>query len=177
MLTLTRKADYGLLAMAELARRWPARASARELADVTSVALPVLSSILHRLRHNGLIVSTMGGKGGYSLARGADRISLADIIEAIEGPPRLTLCCGGHLESGDEPHDCELEPDCRIKRPIRRIHASLRNFLDQVTLARIAFDDDSTPVSLRSKPVVSMVTGGADNSAANEMEDTADAVG
>jgi Rrf2 family protein len=157
VLTLTRKADYGLLAMAELARRWPARASARELADVTSVAWPVLTNILHRLRRYGLIVSTMGGKGGYSLARTAESISLADIIEAIEGPPRLTLCCGGHQESGDEPHDCELEPDCRIKRPIRRVHASLRNFLDQVTLARIAFDDDPTPVALRS-------TGGASES-------------
>lgn len=180
MLTLTRKADYGLLALAELARRWPDRASARELAEVTNVAWPMLTNILHRLRRGGLIVSTMGGKGGYQLARTADGITLADIIEAIEGAPRLTLCCSGEAprEAAGETHDCELEPDCRIKRPIRRVHASLRNFLDQVTLARIAFDDGPTPISLRGvgEVTASGAGHGSSGDVARDLRRNADAL-
>ena len=98
------------------------------------------------------MLSTMGGKGGYALARSPSDITLSEMIEAIEGPPRLTVCCG-QAESGDhgEAHDCELEKGCRIQRPIRRIHASLRSFLDHVTLARIAFDDGQAPIAIGSR--------------------------
>ena len=146
MLTLTRKADYALVAMADLAHRAPGRVSAREMARSIRVPLPVLTNILHQLLHKGLVTSTMGSKGGYSLARRPEQISLAEMIDAIEGPFRLTVCCSTECDS--ERERCELERECSIKEPVRRVHTSLRQFLSGVTLAQIAFHDVSGLVTL-----------------------------
>ncbi len=138
MLSLTRKTDYAIVAMADLARRGASRTSAREVAESTKVPLPVLTNILHKLLHHGLVTSTMGAKGGYCIAKPPDQINLADMIDAIEGSFKLTVCCESELAQTDDP--CELEENCRVKGPVRRVHSSLRNFLRQVTLAQIAFD-------------------------------------
>ena len=147
MLSLTRKADYAIMAMAELARRDPERVSARCMAEGLRVPVPVLTGVLHQLRQASLVSSTLGGKGGYTLARTANDISLADIVEAIEGPTRLALCCGdGHDESGESGTVCDLESDCRIKEPIRRVHQGFRSFLEQVRLPHLAFDPQPMPL-------------------------------
>ena len=144
MLTLTRKADYALVAMAHLARHAPERVSAREIAERVKVPLPVLTNILHQLLHSGLVNSVQGSKGGYRLARDPNHITLAEMIDAIEGPFRLALCCSTIGE--DTPHLCELEESCNIKEPVQRVHMSLRQFLNQITLTHITFAD--LPVSL-----------------------------
>ena len=150
MLSLTRKADYAIMAMAELARRDPDRVSARSLAESLHVPVPVMTAVLHQLRQTGLVGSTMGGKGGYTLARAPAEISLAAIIEAIEGPIRLALCCGD-----DEPgiadgsvSSCDLEADCRIKEPVQRVHQGLRLFLEQVRLVHLVSDQQPMPIRL-----------------------------
>ena len=139
MLSLTRKADYAFVAMAELARHSPHLVSAREISRSIGVGLPILTNILHRLLQQGLVTSTMGSKGGYQLARPPDRINLADMIDAIEGPFKLAVCCGDH---GSMRHDddCELSSSCRIKEPVRRVHQGLRDYLSGVSLAELAFD-------------------------------------
>lgn len=137
MLALTRKADYALVAMAELARRSPSSVSAREVAHRARVPLPMLTNILHQLLRHGLVRSTMGSKGGYQLAKEPSEISLAEMIEATEGGFKLTPCCPGDLGLNDQ--TCELEETCPVKDPVRYVHQSLRWFLDQVTLAQIAF--------------------------------------
>jgi Rrf2 family protein len=146
VLSLTRKADYAVMAMAELARRQPDRASARDLSETLSLPLPILTAVLHQLRQAGLIDSTLGGKGGYSLARVPQLISLAEIIEAIEGPIRLALCCADEHDEDAEGHKCDLESNCRIKEPVRRVHGSLRRFLEQIRLSQLAFG--SVPVAV-----------------------------
>lgn len=177
VLSLTRKADYALVAMSHMAHRGQQRTSAREIAERVHVPLPMLTNILHQLSHEGLITSSMGSKGGYRLARGPEAISLADILDAIEGQFRLTMCCSeeaggcsdiagsspvgrGAALAGDaqgslEPPDgeaavpadrCDLERDCMIKEPVRRVNRSFRQFLSQVSLAQIAFD--RVPVNL-----------------------------
>lgn len=148
MLSLTRKADYAVMAMAELARRYPERISARCLAESLRVPLPVLTGVLHLLRQADLIGSTLGGRGGYALAREAQDISLAAIVEAIDGPIRLALCC--HEEQGVERAPsaaCDLEPDCRIKEPVQRVHNSLRSFLQQIRLQHLAFEGQPLNIS------------------------------
>lgn len=150
MLSLTRKADYALVAMADLARRSPDRASARAVAESSGIPLPMLTNILHQLMQGGLVTSVMGPKGGYRLARSPDRISLAELIDAIEGRFQLTVCC---VDGGDaELHGCDLESGCKIKRPVRKVHDMLHAFFGQVTLAHIALD--SVPVSLGVPTVV-----------------------
>ncbi|MCH7592282.1 MAG: Rrf2 family transcriptional regulator [Planctomycetes bacterium] len=137
MLSLTRKADYAIVALSDLARHGASRSSARAIAERTRVPLPVLTNILHRLLNHGLVASAMGAKGGYALARSPETISLADMIDAIEGTFRLAVCCGS--ESDDDVEVCELQEGCQIVESVRRVHARLREFLGEVTLAEIAF--------------------------------------
>lgn len=144
MLSLTRKADYALVAMADLACQEPARVSAREIAERSHLPLPVLTNILKRLTHQGLVTSTRGAKGGYRLARGPGQISLADLIGAVESPIRLARCC--HTEEADDECVCDKEDVCRIKGPVQRVNQSLREFLGRVTLAHIAWD--TVPIGL-----------------------------
>ncbi len=139
VVSFTRKADYALVAMAELARRAPDRLSARRIASIAGVPLPVLTNVLHQLLHHGLVASTRGAQGGYCLTRRPADISLADVIEAVEGPVMLTRCCPGDQAQITPEDKCLLEPRCMIKEPVRRVHQSLRQFLSQVDLAYIAF--------------------------------------
>jgi Rrf2 family protein len=136
--------------MAELASRTPARVSAREIAEHTHLPLPVLTNILHQLLHHGLVTSTMGVKGGYCLARPASQITLAEVIDAIEGPFRLALCCSEEAESAEQA--CDLEKNCRIKEPVRRVHTSLRQFLAQITLAQLMVGEASVSLTISAGP-------------------------
>ena len=148
MLTLTRKADYALVAMAELARRFPGYASAREVADRAHVPLPMLHNILKQLLHEGLVTSAMGPTGGYSLSRAPEQISLAEMIDAMEGRFKLALCCATDFEADA---GCELEPDCQIKGPVRKVHAGMRHFMSGFSLAQIAFDNVPVPLGLSDR--------------------------
>ena len=146
VLAFTRKTDYALVAMAELARRVPSLVSAREISQSVRVPLPVLTNILHRLLRRGLVVSTRGPRGGYRLARGPERISLDDLIEAIEGPFRLALCCPSRQPLEDQ--TCDLESTCRIRGSVRQVHRTLHQFLSGVTLDQIICDTVPSAVDL-----------------------------
>ena len=146
LLSMTRKADYAIVALADLARRGPARASAREISEGTRVPLPVLTNILHQLLHSGLVTSAMGAKGGYCLARPAAEISLAAMIDAIEGTFKLTICCED--DGACDGDVCDLQDGCRIKEPVQRVHMRLRQFFDQVSLAQLAFNGVPIPVGV-----------------------------
>ncbi len=144
MLSLTRKMDYALVAMSDLARHAPARMSAREIAERVQVPLPMLTNILNQLRTYGLVTSSRGVQGGYRLAVRAEDISLAELIDAIEGPFKLTVCCAGETES--HAVRCSIEENCGIREPVRKLHDRLRQFLGQVTLAHIVFEE--VPIGL-----------------------------
>ena len=144
MLSLTRKADYAFVAMAELAQRSPDRVSAREIAETIRVSLPMLSNVLHQLHQYGLVSATKGSKGGYRLAKVPEDISLADMIDAMQGPFRLVACCAS--ERGADGPECDIEDSCRIKGPVRRVHERLRSFLSDIDLDHIAFE--RVPVAL-----------------------------
>lgn len=148
LLALTRKTDYALVALSELARHAPDTVCARKLSDLTSIPLPVLSTVLNQLVHHNLVVSIRGVQGGYRLARSADSINLVDVVHAIDGVPRLTQCCSGENEHhGEDP--CKLEPKCRINGPMQRVHRGLQEFMSRIVLAHIAFD--MVPVNLDAK--------------------------
>jgi Rrf2 family protein len=140
MLSLTRKTDYALVALAGLAAKWPSGdggASAHELAERLDLPLPVLRNILKALARGGVVASTQGVGGGYRLARSAEQITLSDIVQAVQGPVRLALCCSDSTDERGE-HVCRLEDSCRIKASVRGVHHRLMEFLGQVTLAQIA---------------------------------------
>jgi Rrf2 family protein len=138
----TRKTDYALVALAGLARRDNGSASARDLADELGLPLPVLRNILKLLASRGLLHSARGPSGGYRLARPPREITLAQVMEIIEGPLQLVRCCSSN--HGDEP-GCQLVDSCLIKGNVRRVHESLLDFLDRVTLAELAPGAEAGP--------------------------------
>ena len=146
MFSLTRKVDYALVALTELADHTPARVSARDISTRHQLPLPLLANVLNQLVRAGLIASSRGVRGGYTLARSADRINVVDVIGAIEGAFRLTACCPS--PSNDPPTPCDHVDRCRLEDPIRRIHEIIYGVLCQVTLTDLA--ENRLPLGLES---------------------------
>ena len=149
---LTRKTDYALVALAGLARLGGEAASARDLAEQLHLPLPVLRNILKVLATHGLLVSSRGPSGGYRLARPAHDISLAEIVEVIEGPVQLLTCCPP--EGNEAVPRCRIEDSCLIKVNVGRVHDRLMEFLHDVKLDQMVPETvpaSSTVTTLRSE--------------------------
>jgi len=112
------------------AARYPAgaRLSATELAADTGVPLPTTQKLMGQLAGSGLLSSVRGAGGGFALAKPATEISLADIVEAVEGPIALTMC------SDSNNHDCILDKHCRVKPHIGVVGRAVRGALGAVSL-------------------------------------------
>jgi Rrf2 family protein len=148
MFTLTKKTDYAIIALSHMAQQPGQVVTAREIASRFHVPTALLMNVLKTLAHKELIHSIRGSKGGYRLAMPAHLITLETIIAAIEGPYRFVQCTGTHRD-GESP--CELLEVCPVTRPVQKVHAKLKAFLNEVTLADIAHDpsyDEHTPVRL-----------------------------
>ena len=131
---LTHLADYAVVMMTAAARRGTvARLTAAELSDETGVPLPTAQKLMQTLSRHGLLVGQRGAGGGYALARPAGEISLADIVEAVEGPIALTQCRGEDVAS-----DCALDAHCRLKPHIGIVGAKVRGALGAVSLMELA---------------------------------------
>jgi FeS assembly SUF system regulator len=130
---LSHLADYAVVLMTAAAR-YPAgaRLSATELAADTGVPLPTTQKLMGQLAACGLLSSARGAGGGFALARPAGDISLADIVEAVEGPIALTVC-SGH----EGPSDCALDAHCRVKPHIGVVGRAVRGALDAVSLEQL----------------------------------------
>ena len=130
---LTSLADYAVVMMAAAARHPPdARLSATLLADETGVPLPTAQKLTGRLAAAGLLATARGTGGGFRLARRAGEISLADIIEAVEGPIAMTSCV-------DElRHDCALERSCQVRPHMNVVNGAVRGALAGVSLSSLA---------------------------------------
>ena len=130
MIRLGKLTDYGLVLMTRIAQHHDhAQHTARDLAIESRLPLPTVSKLLKLLLQGGVLVSHRGVKGGYSLARAADAISLAEIVTILEGPIALTEC------STDVTGLCDLEPSCPIMRNQRVISQVIRGALEKVMLS------------------------------------------
>ena len=131
---LTHLADYAVVMMTAAARREPcSRLSAAELSGETGVPLPTAQKLMGKLAIAGLLTSVRGAGGGFTLARAITDISLADIVEAVEGPIAMTQCAGS-----DEVSDCALDAHCRVKPHMGIVGAKVRGALHAVTLQELA---------------------------------------
>lgn len=130
---LTSLADYAVVMMAAAAR-YPAGAplSATLLAGETGVPLPTAQKLTGRLAAAGLLVTTRGTGGGFRLAKSAGEISLADIVEAVEGPIFMTSCADA------ERHECALESACQVRPHMSVVNGVVRGALRSVSLSSLA---------------------------------------
>ena len=131
---LSHLADYAVVLMTAAARRPAgARLSATELSTDTGVPLPTAQKLMGQLAGCGLLTSARGAGGGFTLARPAGEISLADIVEAVEGPIAMTMCSGSEGVS-----DCALDAHCRVKPHMGIVSNAVRGALDAVKLQSLA---------------------------------------
>ena len=131
---LTHLADYAVVMMTAAARRADGeRLSATILAEETGVPLPTAQKLVGKLAAAGLLNSARGAGGGFTLARPGSAISLADIVEAVEGPIAMTQCCGT-----DEASECALDSHCKVKPHMSVVSDAMRGALGAVSLASLA---------------------------------------
>lgn len=131
MLRPSKLADYATVIMTGLAREPDRLRNAAELAADTHLAVPTVSKVLKRLAREGLLVSIRGAHGGYKLARAPAKISMAQIIAALEGPLGLTDCAAHNGR-------CSIESLCHVRGNWLRINLAVQRALDGVSLAEMA---------------------------------------
>ena len=128
MLKLSKKADYGLIALKYLAeQRDKAASSAKDVAEAYGIPAQLLAKILQQLTKKGLLRSQAGVNGGYALARAAHEISAYEVILAIDGPFFITSCTKGSKS-------CELTPSCTIKEPLARVNETIAGGLKSISI-------------------------------------------
>jgi FeS assembly SUF system regulator len=138
MIRISKLTDYATVLLAAMAREPGRRFASAALAQQTQIGAATVSKLLKQLQRAGFVHSTRGLHGGYQLARPADSISAASILDALEGPVAVTDCSAGRGQ-------CELETTCHVGRAWQRVNLSIRRSLYEVSLAQLAgLDADST---------------------------------
>ena len=134
MLRLSKKADYALIALKDLASKPEGTSSsAREIAARFDIPIELMAKVLQRLSKQGLLVSHQGTRGGYRLSRSADRISVADVIVAIDGPVMVTAC-------SDVDESCDQYAKCNIRDPLWQLKNRIVSSLESFSLHELAND-------------------------------------
>jgi len=131
MLRIARLTDYAASLMAHVAHSPERRVSAQQLGQELALPGPTVAKLLKQLTQAGLLQSTRGVGGGYSLARAPERISVAEVIEAIEGPVALTECSLGN-------GNCAIESACATRANWRLISRAVHVALEAVSLVDMA---------------------------------------
>jgi len=138
---MSKLTDYGTLVLAQLAANGTGLMTASAVADATRLGQPTVSKLLKLLTRAGLVVSVRGVQGGYALARSAELITAAEILDALEGPVAITACSSA---AGI----CDLESHCRVGAAWQRINRSIRAALESVTLADLRSADEPLPATV-----------------------------
>ena len=155
MFRLGRMTDYGIVLLAHLAREQKQRSgpeaqapsapqNARELAAQVGLPLPAVSKVLKQLARAGVLESHRGAKGGFTLTRRPEDLSVAELIAALDGPVALTACAAG-------PSDCDHAPTCAVRTPWQVINQVVQFALSEVSLADLvnpAFAAQHAPLNL-----------------------------
>ncbi len=141
MIKFNRTTEYGLMALRHMSRKQstdPAEVtSAREIADSYGLPFEITAKTLLRLKDSGLIHSACGAKGGYTLLRPLDQISLAEFLDLMEGHQSIVSCAGDIKQSAE---GCQYDTRCEIKHVMGRLNEKVTRFLSGIHLAEIAHD-------------------------------------
>ncbi|HUI73345.1 MAG TPA: SUF system Fe-S cluster assembly regulator [Candidatus Acidoferrum sp.] len=135
MFKLSKKADYGLIAVKHLAvyRLDPHACSANEIAEAYGISVTLMAKVLQKLARQNLVAAKHGSSGGYQLAKDPDKISALDVITAIDGPVLITSCVTNH-------GNCDATAKCSVREPLRRVNESILQVLSTVTISQMSED-------------------------------------
>lgn len=140
MLKLSKKADYGLIALKHLAMHGrEGAASASDIAETYGISATIMAKVLQKLARNGLVAARHGSSGGYTLAREASRITALDVITAIDGPLFITSCVTHRGQ-------CGQLSSCTVREPLRRVNDSILEVLNKVTISQMTDESPSSEV-------------------------------
>ncbi len=145
MFKLSKKADYGLIAMKHLANHREQHAcSANEIAEEYGISATLMAKVLQKLAKSSLVAAKHGSTGGYQLAKEAAKISALEVITAIDGPVLITSCVTSHGA-------CDATDRCSVKEPLRRVNESIMEVLKTVTVAQLSEDAALAPALVELK--------------------------
>jgi len=136
MIRMSKLADYGTVVMAQMAHEPERLQSTAQIAARTRLPATTVSKVLKLLAKQVLVTAERGKQGGYRLSRQPAQISVAEIIDAVDGPFGLTECAAG---SGL----CTLESSCALRSHWRRISQLVRRAVESVTLDQMALPGTS----------------------------------
>jgi FeS assembly SUF system regulator len=145
MFKLSKKADYGLIAVKHLAmhRNENHACSANEIADEYGISTTLMAKVLQKLARNRLVAAKHGSTGGYQLAKEPEHISALEVITAIDGPVLITSCVTSH-------GNCDASSKCSVREPLRRVNESIMSVLSTVTIAHMCDEPQEVLVALRA---------------------------
>jgi len=144
MFKLSKKADYGLIAMKHLANHREQHAcSANEIAEEYGISATLMAKVLQKLARQNLVSAKHGATGGYQLAIAPANISALEVIAAIDGPVLITSCVTSHGA-------CDLTERCSVKEPLHRVNESILEVLKTVTIAQLS-EEAPQPVLVELK--------------------------
>ena len=140
MFKLSKKADYGLIAVKHLAMHRAEHAcSASEISEAYGISTTLMAKVLQKLARQGLVAAKHGSTGGYQLAREPEQITALDVISAIDGPVLITSCVTSH-------GNCETTDKCSVREPLRRVNESILHVLATVTIAQMSEELPEPPL-------------------------------
>lgn len=129
MFKLSKKSDYGLMAINYIAsHEAEGIASTKKIAEEYNIPVELLAKILQRLAKSGLILGQNGPKGGYILSRGLSKISIGEVVQALEGPIGIVSCYH------DESNLCQQISKCTLRSPMKKIQENIIQYLNGITL-------------------------------------------
>jgi Rrf2 family protein len=140
VIRLNRTTEYALMALRYISRK-KGCTSAREVADTYGLPFEITAKTMLRLKDLGLIQSTQGARGGYTLQRSMKEISLAQFLEMMEGPQFLVTCAA---EMGRE-QDCEYRPRCEIQHVLGDLNSRILGFFSGISLAELTDEAAARP--------------------------------
>jgi FeS assembly SUF system regulator len=132
VIRLSKLADYGIVIATHLARHPARQQTATDIAVATAVPQPMTAKVLKLLTRADLLISHRGAHGGYSLARPAASVTVAEVVEALDGPIAITSC------TEPTPGDCSIIGLCPTRANWERINRAIRESLSEVTMAEMA---------------------------------------
>jgi Rrf2 family protein len=146
MFKLSKKSDYGLIAVKHLAmhRNESHACSANEIAEEYGISTTLMAKVLQKLARHRLVAAKHGSTGGYQLAKDPEQITALEVITAIDGPVLITSCVTSH-------GSCDATSKCSVREPLRRVNESVMQVLNTVTIAHMCDEpQEQTLVALRA---------------------------